>query len=77
MSGSIFGGMGGGGGGMAAYQTQLNQQQIDAASAATSRENTDTMVRKLVEDTKQKQINETVEKTQFYSRLTDKINLGQ
>ncbi len=76
MAGSIFGGMGGGGG-MAAYQTQQNQQQLDAASAATSAENTQTTIRKMVEDTKQKQMNEMIEKTQFYSHMTDKINLGQ
>ncbi len=75
MSGSILGGMGGGG--MAAFQSQQNQQQLDAASAMASAQNTQTTVEKLFEDVKQKRMNAMVEKTQFYSHMTDKINLGQ
>lgn len=77
MSGSIFGGMGGGGGGMAAYQAQQNQMQIDAASAMASKQNAQTTADKLMEDAKQKNISAMVERTQFYSHLTDKINLSQ
>jgi hypothetical protein len=76
MGGSILGGMGGGGG-MAAFQTLQNQQQLDAASAMASAQNTQTTIKKLFEDAKQKEMNAMVEQTQFFSHMTDKINLGQ
>ncbi|OWQ88261.1 hypothetical protein CDN98_09060 [Roseateles terrae] len=62
---------------MAAFQSQQNQQQLDMASAMSSAQNTQTMVQKMMEEANQKRTTAMIEKTQYYSHLPDKINLGQ
>ncbi len=57
-------------------QNQINQQQIDAASAATSRENTQTTIQKMVQDAHNKKQNMAVEQVNFTSSMAGKIDLG-
>lgn len=76
MAGAIMGGMGGGNP-MSTMQNQINQQQMDAASAATSRENTQTSIQKMVQDAQNKKISMWVEQNNFSSGLASKIDLSR
>lgn len=75
MAGAIMGGMGGGNQ-LSNIQNQINQHQMDAASAATSRENTQTAIQKMVMDAENKKTTMKVEQSNFYSGLSNKINLS-
>lgn len=77
--GAVIPGMGGMGGGnsMSNIQNQINQQQMDAASAATSRENTQTAIQKMVQDAQNKKIQMHVEQVNFSSSLNNKLDLSR
>lgn len=74
--GAVIPGMGGGNS-MSNIQNQINQQQMDAASAATSRENTQTAIQKMVQDAQNKKIQMHVEQNNFSSSLNSKIDLSR
>jgi outer membrane protein TolC len=76
MAGGITGAFGGGGGQLANFQNAINQQQMDVASAATSRENTQTAIQKMNMDADNKKTSMKVEQNGFYAGLVSKINLG-
>lgn len=75
MGGPLFGMGMGGGNPLSNMQNQINQQQMDAASAATSRENTQTTIQKMHQDAQNKKVSMWVEQTNFTSNLASKVDL--